>query len=158
MGGWMLAGIRRGPGPLIGTVAASAAAAVLTVAAISTAAAHTQAPAGRLASASVVVAGSTNVSVTHGSGEDAEHETLPLSAYRGVPASLAQRLAQVVPFLLGTRRRSGASPLRRSGFAVRDAETQFGPAGRGFSGCGGGSSSGTGPFPMTRRWSPGCPR
>lgn len=95
MGGWMLAGIRRGPGPLIGTMVASAAAAVLTVAAISTAAAHTQAPAGRLASASVVVAGSTNVSVTHGSGEDAEHETLPLPAYRGVPASLAQRLAQV---------------------------------------------------------------
>ena len=34
MGGWMLAGLRRGPGPLIGTVVASAAAAVLTVAAI----------------------------------------------------------------------------------------------------------------------------
>jgi putative ABC transport system permease protein len=95
MGGWMLAGIRRGPGPLIGTVVASAAAAVLTVAAISIAAADTQAPAGRLASASVVVAGATNVSVTHGSGEDADHETLPLPAYRGVPASLAPRLAQV---------------------------------------------------------------
>jgi putative ABC transport system permease protein len=95
MGGWMLAGIRRGPGPLIGTVVASATAAVLTVAAISVAAADTQAPAGRLASASVVVAGAANVTVTHGSGEDAEHESLPLPAYRGVPASLAQRLAQV---------------------------------------------------------------
>ena len=95
MGGWMLAGIRRGPGPLIGTVVASAAAAVLTVAAISIAAADTQAPAGRLASASVVVAGSTNVTVTLGSGDDANHESLPLPAYRGVPASLAQRLAQV---------------------------------------------------------------
>jgi putative ABC transport system permease protein len=95
MGGWMLTGIRRGPGPLIGTVVASAAAAVLTVAAISTVAAHTQAPDGRLASASVVVAGATNVSVTHGSGEDAEHETLPLPAYRGVPAALAHYLAQV---------------------------------------------------------------
>jgi len=91
----MLAGIRRGPGPLIGTVVASAAAAVLTVAAISTAAAHTEAPAGRLASASVVVAGSTNLSVTLGRGQGAEHETLPLPAYRGVPASLARRLAQV---------------------------------------------------------------
>jgi putative ABC transport system permease protein len=91
----MLAGIRRGPGPLIGTVVASAAAAVLTVGAISVAAADTHAPAGRLASASVVVAGSTNVAVTHGSGQDAEHETLPLPAYRGVPASLAGRLAQV---------------------------------------------------------------
>ena len=71
MGGWMLAGIRRGPGPLIGTVVASAAAAILTVAAISTAAADTQAPAGRLASASVVVAGSTNLNVTLGSGQNA---------------------------------------------------------------------------------------
>ena len=68
MGGWMLSGIRRGPGPLIGTVVASAVAAILTVAAISTAAADTQASAGRLASASVVVAGSTNLSVTLGSG------------------------------------------------------------------------------------------
>ncbi len=95
MGGWMLAGIRRGPGPLIGTVVASAAAAILTVAAISTAAADTQASAGRLASASVVVAGSTNLSVTLGSGQNAQQESLPLPAYRGVPASLAQRLARV---------------------------------------------------------------
>src|SRR5579875_1582023 len=92
---WMLAGIRRAPGPLIGTVVASAAAAVLTVAAISAAAADTSAPAGRLAGASVVVAGSTNVAVTIGTGPDAQHESLPLPAYRGVPASLAQRLAQV---------------------------------------------------------------
>ncbi|HLI41656.1 MAG TPA: FtsX-like permease family protein, partial [Streptosporangiaceae bacterium] len=92
---WMLAGIRRAPGPLIGTVVASAAAAVLTVAAISAAAADTSAPAGRLAGASVVVAGSTNVAVTIGTGPDAQRESLPLPAYRGVPASLAQRLAQV---------------------------------------------------------------
>jgi putative ABC transport system permease protein len=95
MGGWMLAGIRRGPGPLIGTVVASLAAATLIVAAISTAAATTQAPPGRLASASVVVAGSTNVSVTLGGGQNAGRESLPLPAYRGVPASLAQRLARV---------------------------------------------------------------
>jgi len=95
MGGWMLSGIRRGPGPLIGTVVASAAAAILMVAAISTAAASTQAPAGRLAGASVVVAGSANVTVTLGSGQNAHPESLPLPAYRGVPASLAQRLAQV---------------------------------------------------------------
>ncbi len=95
MRGWMLAGIRRAPGPLLGTVVASAAAAALTVAAIATAAADTQAPAGRLASASVVVAGSANVSVTLGRGEDANRESLPLPAYRGVPAALAQRLAQV---------------------------------------------------------------
>jgi putative ABC transport system permease protein len=95
MRGWMLAGIRRAPGPLIGTVVASAAAAVLTVAAISTAVSHTEAPAGRLASASVVVAGATSVSVTQGSGQDANQESLPLPAYRGVPAALAPRLAQV---------------------------------------------------------------
>jgi putative ABC transport system permease protein len=95
MGRWMLAGIRRGTGPLIGTVVASAAAAVLMVSAISIAAANTSAPVGRLASASVVVAGSANVTVTLGSGEDAEHESLPLPAYRGVPASLAPRLAKV---------------------------------------------------------------
>lgn len=94
MGGGILAGIRRGPGPLIGTVVASLAAATLTVAAISTAAA-TQAPPGRLGGASVVVAGSTNVSVTLGSGQNAQQESLPLPAYRGVPASLAQRLARV---------------------------------------------------------------
>ena len=95
MGGWMLSGIRRGPGPLIGTAVASLVAATLTVAAISTAAATTQAPPGRLSSASVVVAGSTNLSVTLGSGQNAQQESLPLPAYRGVPASLAPRLAQV---------------------------------------------------------------
>ena len=36
MGGWMLSGIRRGPGPLIGTVVASLTAATLIVAALST--------------------------------------------------------------------------------------------------------------------------
>ena len=95
MGGWMLSGIRRGPGPLIGTVVAAAVAAILTVAAISTAAADTQASAGRLASASVVVAGPANLKVTLGSGQNANPESLPLPAYRGVPASLAQRLARV---------------------------------------------------------------
>ena len=74
---------------------ASATAAVLMVSAISIAAADTNAPAGRLASASVVVAGSTNVTVTLGSGDDANLESLPLPAYRGVPATLAQRLAEV---------------------------------------------------------------
>ena len=95
MRGWMLAGIRRGPGPLIGTVVASATAAMLTVAAISVAAADTHIPAGRLAGASVVVAGSTNLTVTTGNGQDAQSQSVPLPAYRGVPASLAQRLAQV---------------------------------------------------------------
>jgi putative ABC transport system permease protein len=91
MRGWMLSGIRRSPGPLLGTVVAAATAAALTVAAISIAAAHTTAPAGRLAGASVVVAGNTSltVSVSHNS------ESLPLPAYRGVPATLARQLDRV---------------------------------------------------------------
>ena len=94
MRGWMLAGVRRSPGPLIGTVVASAAAAALTVAALSVALADTTAPAGRLAGASVVVAGDTSLHVTVGHGDDAR-QSLPLSAYRGVPAGLAGQLARV---------------------------------------------------------------
>ena len=94
MRSWMLAGVRRGPGPLIGTVVASAAAAALTVAALSVAVADTSVPAGRLAGASVVVAGDTSLHVTVGHGEDAR-QSLPLAAYRGVPAGLAGQLARV---------------------------------------------------------------
>ena len=94
MRGWMLAGVRRGPGPLIGTVVASAAAAALTVAALSVAIADTSAPAGRLAAASVVVAGDTSLHLTVGHGDDAR-QSLPLPAYRGVPAGLAGQLARV---------------------------------------------------------------
>ncbi|HEX6524760.1 MAG TPA: FtsX-like permease family protein [Streptosporangiaceae bacterium] len=95
MRGWMLAGMRRNPGPLIGTLVAVVTAAMLTVASVSMLAAQATAPAGRLAGASVVVAGNTQVSETIGHGEDAETQSAPLSAYRGVPMSLAQRLAQV---------------------------------------------------------------
>jgi putative ABC transport system permease protein len=91
--GWRLGGIRRSPGPLLGTVVASAAAATLTVAAASIAGAHTDVSAGRLAHASVVVAASTSVSVDKG-GDDGT-ERLPLPAYRGVPATLATQLDRV---------------------------------------------------------------
>jgi putative ABC transport system permease protein len=97
MGGWMLAGLRRGPGPLIGTVVASAMAATLSVAAISIAAADTTVPAGRLAGASVVVAASTSLTATVGTGSSAQQESVPLDVYRGVPAALAQRIEQRVP-------------------------------------------------------------
>jgi putative ABC transport system permease protein len=90
-GSWMLAGLRRGPGPLIGTVVASVMAATLSVAAISTAAADTSAPAGRLAGASVVVAANTSLTVKG----NADQESLPLDVYRGVPAALAKDLASV---------------------------------------------------------------
>ena len=92
MGGWRLAGVRRSPGPLLGTVAASAVAATLTVAAASVAGAHATAPAGRLASASVVVAASTSLHVR--TGTDGE-QSIALPAYRGVPAGLAGELARV---------------------------------------------------------------
>ncbi len=88
---WMLAGLHRGPGPLIGTMVASAAAAALTVAALSIATADTQVPAGRLAGASVVVTADTSLHVTVGG----EGESLPLAVYRGVPATLAAELARV---------------------------------------------------------------
>ncbi|HEX4256205.1 MAG TPA: ABC transporter permease [Streptosporangiaceae bacterium] len=91
--GWRLGGIRRSPGPLLGTVVASAVAATLSVAAASIAGAHTDVSAGRLAHASVVVAASTSLSVDKG-GDDGI-ERLPLPAYRGVPATLATQLDQV---------------------------------------------------------------
>jgi putative ABC transport system permease protein len=91
MRSWVLAGLRRSPGPLIGTVVASAMAATLSVAAISIAAADTTVSAGRLADASVVVAASTSLNVTVGG----DQESIPLDVYRGVPASLAQRIDQV---------------------------------------------------------------
>jgi putative ABC transport system permease protein len=94
MPGWMLAGIRRGPGPLIGTTVAAAVAAALSVAAISVAGSHTQVPAGRLAGASVVVAAGTQLHVTVGHGDDS-NQSLPLAVYRGVPATLASRLDRV---------------------------------------------------------------
>jgi putative ABC transport system permease protein len=105
MRGWMLAGVRRSPGPLIGTVVASAAAAALTVAALSVALGDTSAPAGRLAGASVVVAGDTTLHVTVGHGDDAR-QSLPLPAYRGVPAGLAGQLARV-PGVAATAGESG---------------------------------------------------
>src|ERR1700678_655180 len=101
MRSWVVAGLRRGSGPLIGTVVASAMAATLSVAAISIAAADTAAPAGRLADASVVVAASTSLNVTAG----ADQESIPLDVYRGVPSSLAQRI-DLVP---GVARVTGES-------------------------------------------------
>ena len=60
-----------------------------------------------------MVAGSTNVTVTLGSGDDANLESLPLPAYRGVPASLAQRLAEVPG--AASPPANPASPTARSG-------------------------------------------
>ena len=95
MGGWLLAGLRRQPGPMIGTLAAAATAATLAIAAFGVAGAHSPSPLGRLASADVVVAADTQLRVTIGTGDSASTQTAPLQAYRGVPARLANQLARV---------------------------------------------------------------
>jgi len=95
MRGWMLAGLRRQPGPMIGTLAAAATAATLSIAAFGVAGAHSPSPLGRLAGADVVVAASTQLRVTIGTGASASTQTSPLQAYRGVPAQLASQLARV---------------------------------------------------------------
>src|SRR5215475_10981967 len=95
MRGWMLAGLRRHPGPVIGTLAAATTTAALMIASFGIAGAHTPSPLGRLAGADVVVAASTQLSVTTGTGDSASTQTAPLQAYRGVPAQLASQLARV---------------------------------------------------------------
>jgi putative ABC transport system permease protein len=91
----MLAGLRRHPGPMIGTLAAAATAATLSIAAFGVAGAHSPSPLGRLAGADVVVAADTELQVTIGTGRSATTQTAPLQAYRGVPAQLASQLARV---------------------------------------------------------------
>jgi putative ABC transport system permease protein len=93
--GWMLAGLLRHPGPVIGTLVASAVTAALTVAAIAVGTAQSPFPPGRLASAEVVVAGGTALQVTTGQGAGASTQSVPLPAYRGIPASVARELAAV---------------------------------------------------------------
>jgi len=95
MRGWMLAGLRRHPGPLIGTLAAATTTAALLVASFGIAGAHTPSPLGRLAGTDVVVAASTQLTVTTGTGDSASTQTAPLQAYRGVRAQLASQLARV---------------------------------------------------------------
>jgi putative ABC transport system permease protein len=95
MRGWMLAGLRRHPGPMIGTLAAATTTAALMIASFGIAGAHTPSPLGRLAGADVVVAASTQLSVTTGAGQSALTQTAPLLAYRGVPARLAGQLARL---------------------------------------------------------------
>jgi putative ABC transport system permease protein len=91
----MFAGLRRTPGPAIGTLVAAATAATIAVAALGVAGSRPPSPLGRLAGADVVVAADTQLLVTVGRGENAQRESVPLSAYAGVPAALAGRLARV---------------------------------------------------------------
>jgi putative ABC transport system permease protein len=93
--GWMLAGLLRNPGPVIGTLVACVVTAALTVAAIAVGTARSPSPPGRLASAAVVVAGSMALQVITGQGAGSNTQSVPLPAYRGIPASLARQLAGV---------------------------------------------------------------
>lgn len=95
MRGWMLAGLRRHPGPMAGTLAAATTAATLAIAAFGVAGAHSTSPPGRLAGADVVVAADTRLRVTVGTGASASAQTALLQAYRGVPAQLANQLARL---------------------------------------------------------------
>jgi putative ABC transport system permease protein len=95
MRGWMLAGLRRQPGPMIGTLAAATTAASLAIAAFGLAGAHSPSPLGRLAGADVAVAADTQLRLTTGTGHSASVQSAPLQAYRGVPAQLANQLARV---------------------------------------------------------------
>ena len=114
MRGWMLAGVRRSPGPLIGTVVASAAAAALTVAALSVALADTSVPAGRLAGASVVVAGGHEPARHRGPRRRRAAE--PAAAGLPGPIRRVGRAAGPGARRGGGRRASRASP---AGWSVR---------------------------------------
>jgi putative ABC transport system permease protein len=91
----MVAGLLRNPGPVIGTLVACMVTATLMVAAIAVGTARSPSPPGRLASSAVVVAGNTALQVTTGQGAAASTQSVPLPAYRGIPASLARQLAAV---------------------------------------------------------------
>ena len=95
MSGWMLAGLRRRPAPMIGTLVAATTAAALSIAAFTVAGEHSPAPLGRLAGADVVVAADNQLTITTGQGDNADVQSVPLPAYRGVPMQLAQQLAEV---------------------------------------------------------------
>lgn len=93
----LLATLRRRPAPLIGTlVSLTAAALMVTIVSLLIGTAITMTvPAGRLAGATVVVTGNPNVRFTYGAGQGVSTETVPLPAYRRVPAGLAARLASL---------------------------------------------------------------
>ena len=91
----LLATLRRRPAPLIGTlVSLTVAALMVTIVSLLIGTAITMTlPAGRLAGATVVVTGNPNMRFTYGTGQGASTDTVPLPAYRGVPAGVAARLA-----------------------------------------------------------------
>jgi putative ABC transport system permease protein len=95
----LAATLRHRAGPLIGTlVALTTASALVTVtASLIGTGGHgaADAPAGRLAAATVLVAGDMNLHATVGRGDNAQHEQIALPAYRRVPGSLAATVAAV---------------------------------------------------------------
>jgi putative ABC transport system permease protein len=93
----LLATLRRRPAPLIGTLVSLTVAALLVtiVSGLVGTAITMTLPAGRLAGAAVVVTGNPNMRFTYGTGQGASTDTVPLPAYRRVPAGLAARLAEL---------------------------------------------------------------
>jgi putative ABC transport system permease protein len=93
----LLATLRRRPAPLIGTLVSLTVAALLVtiVSGLVGTAITMTLPAGRLAGATVVVTGNPNMRFTYGTGQGASTDTVPLPAYRRVPAGLAARLAEL---------------------------------------------------------------
>ena len=93
----LYATLRHRPAPLAGILVALTLTAMFVTWAFSLgeAAKTTDVPAQRLAGAAVIVTGNPTLAVTSGSGPSASTNTVPLSSYRRVPASLLVRLTAI---------------------------------------------------------------
>lgn len=85
------------PAPLVGTLVALIVAASIVTWAFSVGEAPNSSPvpAERLATTAVVVTGNPKVTVTYGNGRAGSTDTLPLTSYRRLPASLATTLGRL---------------------------------------------------------------
>jgi putative ABC transport system permease protein len=92
----LYATLRHSPAPLAGVLVALTVTAMFVTWAISLGeAASSSIPAQRLANAAVVVTGTSTISVTSGTGTSAGANTVPLSAYRRLPATLITKLRAI---------------------------------------------------------------
>jgi putative ABC transport system permease protein len=93
----LYATLRHRPAPLAGILVALTMTAMLVTWAFSLgeAAKATNVPAQRLAGAAIVVTGNPTIAVTSGRGPSASTDTVPLSSYRRVPASLLAGLTAI---------------------------------------------------------------
>jgi putative ABC transport system permease protein len=93
----LVATLRHGPGPLIGTLAALTVASVMVTATASMigTGGTVKPPVSRLRGAAVVVAGNPNLQLTVARGRSAQQQSMPLPSYRRLPSALAGRIAAV---------------------------------------------------------------